>query len=219
MGDLPLRTPTHRRIGGPSHRQLPNAPHGHPFPARRPFLPRRCLPDIYAVLDGVSADYPPGKGRFHTCYSPVRRSPAEVSKLTSPLPLDLHVLSLPLAFILSQDQTLRCCYLFRFPFFQICPRRHASFRCGRPLNGCLDPSCLDASFYWKEGPELTENLSRFPCLTCLVADFSVCRSLSMSSRSTVKPWGLSRFASAKLRPFSEPTKYFRDYFMNFFTIR
>ena len=27
---------------------------------------------------------------------------------TSPLPLDLHVLSLSLAFILSQDQTLRC---------------------------------------------------------------------------------------------------------------
>jgi hypothetical protein len=26
------------------------------------------------------------------------------------LPLDLHVLSLPLAFILSQDQTLRCKY-------------------------------------------------------------------------------------------------------------
>ena len=26
------------------------------------------------------------------------------------LPLDLHVLSLPLAFILSQDQTLRCIY-------------------------------------------------------------------------------------------------------------
>ena len=28
------------------------------------------------------------------------------------LPLDLHVLSLPLAFILSQDQTLRCTYFF-----------------------------------------------------------------------------------------------------------
>jgi hypothetical protein len=28
------------------------------------------------------------------------------------LPLDLHVLSLPLAFILSQDQTLRCKNLF-----------------------------------------------------------------------------------------------------------
>jgi hypothetical protein len=28
------------------------------------------------------------------------------------LPLDLHVLSLPLAFILSQDQTLRCIKVF-----------------------------------------------------------------------------------------------------------
>ena len=35
------------------------------------------------------------------------------------LPLDLHVLSLSLAFILSQDQTLRCNYIFFsfFPFF------------------------------------------------------------------------------------------------------
>ena len=41
---------------------------------------------------------------MHTCYSPVRRSPAEYCY--SPLPLDLHVLSLSLAFILSQDQTL-----------------------------------------------------------------------------------------------------------------
>ena len=41
-------------------------------------------------------------GRLHTRYSPVRRSPPEV------LPLDLHVLGLSLAFILSQDQTLRC---------------------------------------------------------------------------------------------------------------
>ena len=28
------------------------------------------------------------------------------------LPLDLHVLSLPLAFILSQDQTLHCIYYY-----------------------------------------------------------------------------------------------------------
>ena len=53
---------------------------------------------------------------MHTCYSPVRRSPAKVSKLTPPLPLDLHVLSLSLAFILSQDQTLRCCILSFFFF-------------------------------------------------------------------------------------------------------
>ena len=41
-----------------------------------------------------------------------------------PLPLDLHVLSLPLAFILSQDQTLRCCYMF-FHFFLSGCRRSA----------------------------------------------------------------------------------------------
>ena len=33
---------------------------------------------------------------------------------TSPLPLDLHVLGLSLAFILSQDQTLRCMISFYF---------------------------------------------------------------------------------------------------------
>ena len=76
MGDLPLRTPTHRRLGGPLHPQLPNAPHAHPCPARKPFLCERCLSHMYAVLDGVSSDYPPDRGRLHTCYSPVRRSPA-----------------------------------------------------------------------------------------------------------------------------------------------
>ena len=33
------------------------------------------------------------------------------------LPLDLHVLGLSLAFILSQDQTLRCIFLFLFFFY------------------------------------------------------------------------------------------------------
>ena len=79
-----------------------------------PFPRGRCLPRDYAVLVGISPGYPPVAGRLHTCYSPVRRSPPEVSKLTPALPLDLHVLSLSLAFILSQDQTLRCCILFSF---------------------------------------------------------------------------------------------------------
>ena len=79
-----------------------------PIPDRISFNTRGCPQVSYAVLDGVSAAYPPVRGRLHTCYSPVRRSPADESKLSSPLPLDLHVLSLSLAFILSQDQTLRC---------------------------------------------------------------------------------------------------------------
>ncbi len=38
----------------------------------------------------------------------------------APLPLDLHVLGLSLAFILSQDQTLRCCMHSVF-FSALCP--------------------------------------------------------------------------------------------------
>ena len=61
----------------------------------------------YGVLDQISPDYPPVTGRLHTRYAPVRRSPPSVL-LPHVLPLDLHVLGLPLAFILSQDQTLHC---------------------------------------------------------------------------------------------------------------
>ena len=85
----------------------------------------------YAVLDGISPDYPAVAGRLHTCYSPVRRSPAGKGKPSPPLPLDLHVLSLSLAFILSQDQTLRCCYLLFF-FFLVLIDRHESPKGNRP---------------------------------------------------------------------------------------
>ncbi len=67
--------------------------------------------------------YPPVRGRLHTRYAPVRRS--QGSKL--PLPLDLHVLGLPLAFILSQDQTLhrRFLNIFRRNILQVPPLRGA----------------------------------------------------------------------------------------------
>ena len=48
----------------------------------------------YAELDRISPAYSPAKGRLHTCYSPVRRSPAGGAEAPPPLPLDLHVLSL-----------------------------------------------------------------------------------------------------------------------------
>ena len=50
------------------------------------------------------------------------------SVATLPLPLDLHVLSLSLAFILSQDQTLRCCIIV------------SSFTKRLNENATLDPS-------------------------------------------------------------------------------
>ena len=79
-----------------------------------PLTARPCGRAAYGVLGRISPVYPPGTGRLHTCYSPVRRSPA--AHCCAPLPLDLHVLSLSLAFILSQDQTLRCCIAFLFFF-------------------------------------------------------------------------------------------------------
>ena len=65
----------------------------------------------YGMLVHVSAGYLPVRGWLHTCDSPVRRSPPVYCYTV--LPLDLHVLSLSLAFILSQDQTLHCKILFR----------------------------------------------------------------------------------------------------------
>jgi hypothetical protein len=57
----------------------------------------------YPVLDPVSQAYPEVQGRSPTCYSPVRHSCTPERAL----PFDLHVLSTPPAFVLSQDQTLQ----------------------------------------------------------------------------------------------------------------
>ena len=48
-----------------------------PIPVRiNPFLPGGCPPGIYAGSALLSQGCPPDRGRLHTCYSPVRRSPA-----------------------------------------------------------------------------------------------------------------------------------------------
>ena len=88
-----------------------------------PFKPTGCPVGCYAVLGRISPGYPPAVGGLHTCYSPVRRSPAPPPEGGGPLPLDLHVLSLSLAFILSQDQTLRCLSFFLL-FFVVFYRLH-----------------------------------------------------------------------------------------------
>ena len=58
----------------------------------------------YPALAPVSRGYPSLKGKLPTRYSPVRHfthSPKETFSF------DLHVLGTPLAFVLSQDQTLQ----------------------------------------------------------------------------------------------------------------
>ena len=62
MGDLPLRTPRHRRLGGPLPRQLANVPHAHPSPINLS-SPEDASRRVYAVLDEISLDYPPCDGQ------------------------------------------------------------------------------------------------------------------------------------------------------------
>ena len=68
------------------------------------------------ILWGISPDF----SGLSPCYRWIAyvlltRAPVAGKGIaTSPLPLDLHVLGLSLAFILSQDQTLRCIFFFFF---------------------------------------------------------------------------------------------------------
>ena len=95
MADHPLRPATDRRLGGPLPRQQANRTRANPSAIN---LSPESLPGV----SGISSSFLKlfrTKGYVPTRYSPVCRSPRGA--------LDLHVLSLPPAFVLSQDQTLK----------------------------------------------------------------------------------------------------------------
>ena len=135
-----LKPATDRRLGGPLPRQQANQTRVHHIPPEF-FTLFHAEPCAYAVLAPISKCYPPVYGRLPTRYSPVRHSviyifPPKGSVVSASF--DLHVLSTPPAFILSQDRTLmllfepvqnntrlsfpvlftvfRCCFLQLFPF-------------------------------------------------------------------------------------------------------
>ena len=104
VGDRPLRSPTHRRLGGPSPRLLSNGTHARPPPRLRlatgkmpPQRRIRCYPAFPPAIPVR------GVGCIRVTHPSATLMPPK-----GHLPSDLHVLGLPLAFILSQDQTLRC---------------------------------------------------------------------------------------------------------------
>ena len=102
MAVHPLRPATRRRLGRPLPHQQADRPRAHPQPQKLSTF--HTKERSYPVLDPVSQAYPKVEGRSPTCYSPVRHSSTR-SKLQA-FPFDLHVLSTPPAFVLSQDQTL-----------------------------------------------------------------------------------------------------------------
>ena len=104
VGDRPLRSPSHRSLGGPSPRQQANGTHARPPPRRRladrEMPPRRRIRYYPAFPPAIPAR---GVGCIRVTHPSATLMPPK-----GHLPFDLHVLGLPLAFILSQDQTLRC---------------------------------------------------------------------------------------------------------------
>ena len=92
-----------------------------------------------------SLRYPPVQGRLHTRYAPVRRSSAQYCYRL--LPLDLHVLSLPLAFILSQDQTLHCKNCFVLPFDSSRVAHISIYVCRHTLSLSSHPFQITLAFF------------------------------------------------------------------------
>ena len=98
----PLRPATRHRLGGPLPHQQPDRTRA-PLPATEAFHlhPMGCR--SYAGLSSVSRGYTPPEGRLLTRYSAVCRF---IIVAEATITLDLHALSAPPAFTLSQDQTL-----------------------------------------------------------------------------------------------------------------
>ena len=109
MTGRPLRPASHHCLGRPLPHQLANSP--QPPPSATAEAAVYPVSDAiirgHSVLAAVSSSYPDLRGRLVTCYSPVRR-------FTHPKAFahDLHALSTPLTFALSQDQTLQLMSLY-----------------------------------------------------------------------------------------------------------
>ena len=89
---------------------------------RSPAFPRRA----YAVLAWVSSGCPPQKGKFLRITHPSATRRQGASSLA--LPFDLHVLSMPPAFNLSQDQTLHLKLMLplrQLVFYSLFQTRHS----------------------------------------------------------------------------------------------
>ena len=169
VGDRPLRSPTHRGLGGPSPRRLPNGTHARPP----------------APLGSPDQGMPPGRRTaYHPAFPPavrlrgvgcirVAHPSATLAAPKGRLPSDLHVLGLPLAFILSQDQTLRCTIVFLFFSVSWAPLSFLGSLSATPsLPRVRDRSVLASSFQ--------RSLAKPPSVQTLRPSFCGCKSTTFS---------------------------------------
>ena len=97
MAVRPLRPATDLRLGRPLPHQLPNQPRATPV--------AKILSSLELML--YYLQFPGAIHHYRIC-SHVLLTRPPLSKIASYLtPFDLHVLSVPPAFVLSQDQTLK----------------------------------------------------------------------------------------------------------------
>ncbi len=140
----------------------------------------------YAVLDGISPAYPPVRGRLHTCYSPVRRSPAEVPKHSPAAPRLACVK--PVASVHPEpgsNSPLLVSYLLFFQmqidnqFCLLLPSRSAraliAERFSSPVMPSSAPALVVITLVWKidrvtlsppSPPDIPGRPRRLPCLSC-----------------------------------------------------
>ena len=148
-------------------------------------------------------------GRLHTRYAPVRRWHC--------CPLDLHVLSLPLAFILSQDQTLHCKILVFILGLDVCLARtsqQVNELYSSTINGFR---LVNSNLFKLNYPSLSPLPSFFhfqsDCkVTILNFTIQIIFNLFFNP-STLSP--LSSFRSAKVWLYFYTTKFFLIFFFNF----
>src|SRR5690606_6141366 len=98
----PLRPATRRRLGRPLPHQQADRPRAHPSPKNfpTPTMQQVLLSGIRPRFQGLS------RSEGQVAHVLLTRSPL-IHPASWASPFDLHVLSTPPAFVLSQDQTLR----------------------------------------------------------------------------------------------------------------
>ena len=113
MAVHPLRPATYLRLGGPLTLQLANRTQGSPQAS--PFITKLCS---FMTLSGlVSSFLLLSRSRRQVPYALLTRPPW-LPWCKHHFPIDLHVLSILSAFILSQDQTLHSTISFHLIFYQ-----------------------------------------------------------------------------------------------------
>ena len=100
MAGHPLRPATRRRLGRPLPHQQADRPRAHPTPQKLSTTPHKSM-----VLSGIRPSFPGlSRSAGQITHVLLTRSPLIHPKASS---FDLHVLSTPPAFVLSQNQTLQ----------------------------------------------------------------------------------------------------------------